>query len=208
MTLLMEPQEIRALVRKAQQGDRDSFDRLVKGHEHRIEAFIHSRMGAHLKRVYEVGDVLQETLVRAFGSMHRFQWEGEDSFMHWLGGIAEHVILKFASRYEREYKLSIHRDPSGSNVSPSRGLRRQERFDRLQNAVSGLNPDHREVILLARVEGLRIKEIARRMKRSPEATKQLLSRALQALKKSFGDTESLHLPPRTLREEGAEDDGH
>ena len=115
-------------------------------------------------------------------------------------------IRKLASRYEREYKLSIHRDPSGSNVSPSRGLRRQERFDRLQNAVSGLNPDHREVILLARVEGLRIKEIARRMKRTPEATKQLLSRALQALKKSFGDTESLHLPPRTIREEGVEDD--
>lgn len=205
--MLMESQEVRNLVRKARQGDRDSFEQLVSAHERRLEAVIHSRMGAHLKAVYEVSDALQETLVRAFGAMDRFRWDGEDSFMRWLGGIAEHVILKLASRYEREQKLSIHREPSGSHVSPSRGLRREERFDRLERAVSGLSPDHREVILLARVEGLRIKEIAGRMNRSPEATKQLLSRALRALKKSFGNTESLHLPPRTLGEGAAEDDG-
>ena len=163
--MLMEPQETRALVSKARQGDRESFDRLVKSHEDRVEALIHSRMGAHLKRVYDVHDVLQETLVRAFVSMERFQWQGEDSFMRWLGGITEHVILKLTARYERENTLSLRQDPPGSNGSPSRDLRRQERFERLQSAVSSLSPDHREVILLARVEGLRIKEVAGRMKR-------------------------------------------
>ena len=54
------------------------------------------------------------------------------------------------------------------------------------------------------IEGLKIKEIAERMNRSPAAVKQLLSRALVKLKASFGETESLHLPDRELRGEGGE----
>lgn len=206
MTALMDSDVTRALIRKAQRGERVAFDKLADEYRGRLEALIHSRMGVHLKAVCEVDDVLQETLLRSFRSLERFRWDGEDSFMRWLGGIAEHVILKLAGRYEREQKISLDRDVSAGDLSPSKALRRDERFDRLQEALSGLSPDHREVILLARVEGLRTKEVAERMNRSPDATMHLLSRALRALRDSFGKTESLHLPPRTLTEEGAEDD--
>jgi RNA polymerase sigma factor (sigma-70 family) len=74
----------------------------------------------------------------------------------------------------------------------------------LQRALESLSPDHREVILLARVEGLSMKEIAERLHRSPNAVVQLLWRALKKLRDAFGETESLHLPPRRLSEkEGA-----
>lgn len=88
MTVVMESHETRALLHKAQQGDRASFDRLVKAHRQRLEALIHSRLGARLKRVFDADDVLQETLVRALVSMDRFRWQGDDSFMRWLGGSA------------------------------------------------------------------------------------------------------------------------
>ncbi|MBI4583032.1 MAG: hypothetical protein HY717_03265 [Planctomycetes bacterium] len=52
------------------------------------------------------------------------------------------------------------------------------------------------------MKGLRIQEIAARMKRSPNAVSHLLSRALTELKEAFGDTESLNLPPWRL-DEGA-----
>ena len=55
------------------------------------------------------------------------------------------------------------RDVARSGPSPSRHVRRQERFSRLQQAVDRLKPDHRTVILLARIERLRIKEIAERI---------------------------------------------
>ncbi len=85
-----------------------------------------------------------------------------------------------------------------SASSPSKHLRRNERFDRLEKALRGLSADHRQVLILARVEGLRVKEIARIMKRSPNAVKKLLGRAMIELKRSFGDTESLGLPNRRL----------
>ena len=51
---------------------------------------------------------------------------------------------------------------------------------------------------MARVEGLKVKEIAVRMNRSEDAVHKLLARALLRLKESFGDTESLNLPNRFL----------
>ena len=51
--------------------------------------------------------------------------------------------------------------------SPSHGVRRKERFERLQHAVDSLSPEYREVILLARIKGMRLAEIAKRMGRSP-----------------------------------------
>jgi DNA-directed RNA polymerase specialized sigma24 family protein len=57
---------------------------------------------------------------------------------------------------------------------------------------------------MARIERLSIGQIAERMGRSPDAVKQLLSRALKQLRQSFGNTESLHLP--TDRRLGSETD--
>jgi DNA-directed RNA polymerase specialized sigma24 family protein len=48
-----------------------------------------------------------------------------------------------------------------------------------------LKPAHRQVIILARIEGLAHKDIAARMDKSPDAVGMLLSRALLALTKAF-----------------------
>ena len=77
-------------------------------------------------------------------------------------------------------------------------MQRGERVDRLKAAMHRLSADHREVIHLARIQKLPFKEIATRMNRSPGAVKVLLLRALRELKRSFGETESLHLPDRSL----------
>jgi RNA polymerase sigma factor (sigma-70 family) len=81
-------------------------------------------------------------------------------------------------------------------------MRRNERFEQLERCMRTLSTDHQEVVRLARIDGLPIREVARRMNRSPEAAKKLLWRALKELRKTFRDTESLHLPPRTLKPPG------
>jgi RNA polymerase sigma factor (sigma-70 family) len=78
-------------------------------------------------------------------------------------------------------------------------------LDRLEQAVQALSPDHREVVRLARIEGLQVDEIAKRLGRTPSAVKNLLLRALKELKKSFGDTESFRLPQRPPKDEGVAD---
>ena len=125
--------------------------------------------------------------------------------MRWLGTIAENLILNASKKYARQKNLRLDRDVAASEISPSKALRREERFDRLESALKDLSEDYRTVILLSRIEGLSIKEIAPRMRRSESAVKNLLLRALKGLRSSFGDTESLRLPDRGI---DMERDGH
>ena len=137
--------------------------------------------------------MLQDTFVRAFHSLARFEWRGEDSLCRWLESIATHVALDEARHQGRRKLLQIDRDIKGPGPSPSKGIRRQERFERLRKSMETLSQDYQTVLKLSRMEGLPLKEVARRMDRSESAVKNLLLRATRQLKQSFGDTESLSL---------------
>lgn len=190
------------LVARAGKGDRAAFDELVRQEHPRLEAFVRARVGGNLSREAGVEDVLQEALLRACRDIGGFQPRDGDSLFRWLCGIAGHVILEAASRLERHPAVPLDFEVAGNGTSSSRAARREERFDRLQRAVDSLSPEHREVILLVRVKGLPVKEVARRMNRTPHAVSNLLLRAIQKLKELIGETESLGLPDRRLHEEG------
>jgi RNA polymerase sigma-70 factor (ECF subfamily) len=182
----------------------------VRAFAPRLRSAVIRLTGEHLRNEADPDDVLQEVFSRAFQSLAGFEWKGEESFYRWLRGIAENRILRAADRKRRARVLQLRSDVAASStaaVSPSRALRREERFDRLQKALESLSPAHREVVLLARIEGLEVKEIARRLGKSVSAVQSLLFRALKELKRSFGDTRSLHLPARSLEEGGARHEG-
>ena len=194
--LMAEKDDTPLLIVKAQAGNKVAFQELTDDCWERLLFVIRSRLGVRLKGQLEAEDVLQETLLQAFQSVGTFEWRGGDSFMRWLSGIAGHVILKQAYRGERLPKLELDRELASQEVSPSKGMRREERFTRLQTALERLGPEQRRIVVLARFEGCSLKEIARRMNKTPAAVGQTLSRALRELRTDFGDTESLHLPDR------------
>ena len=205
-TQMASRETTRALIARARKGDRRAFDDLAEEHRERLLAFIRTRLGAQLRRRTEPDDILQEAYLKGFRSLDRFEWRGEGSFFGWLATIAEYVIRELGRSHKLE-ALPLEREPLDEAPSPSRVARREERFVKLGDALSGLSEDHRTVIRLARIEGLAVTEIARRMERSPGAVRHLLLRALQKLRERFGDeTQSLGLPPRRLeKEEGLQD---
>lgn len=185
----------------AKSGDRAAFDVVVQRFEGRLRESVGSRIGAHLQSKIDVDDVVQETFAKAYKSLARFEWRGEEAFLSWLRTISENFVLHVADRYRSEKLFELDRQlhpGAGEEATASRAARRGERFERLREALASLSADHREVILLARIEGLQLKEIAARMNRSVSAVQNLLLRALKELKRSFGDTESFHLPDRHL----------
>ncbi len=189
------------LIEKAREGDREAFEALVESHRERLAALVEPRVGKHLLGRVAVEDILQETLTRAFASMGGFQWRGPSSFLRWLRTIAERVILEEVRRQGKQgHVVELVREPLGDGTSPSRQLRRDERFERLERVLGDLSDDHREVVVLSLIDGLPHTEIAERLGRSLVAVRKLLSRALDRLKDRFGDTESLRLPDRRLGE--------
>jgi len=176
----------------AQEGDRQAFEALAELYRPRLLGIIRSRMGEHLE--IECDDVHQEVLMRAYESLARIEWRGEDALLAWFGTIAENVILNHARRQKRERKVPVDSGLAGAGTSPSTAMQRERRFARLQAALDTLDPEARRVVLMARIEGMKLKDIAERVGRSPEAVRMLLRRSIQKLKDRLGETGSLHLP--------------
>ena len=197
---MVKQDDRRALMEAAQGGNREAFEKLVTQERGRIRALVASRLSAHIALEVDSDDVYQETVLRAFKSIETLEWRGEDTFLPWIGGIAENVILELARKRARERKTTLEQDIPADVISPSRTMRREERFQRLEDCLDNLTPEHRRVIFLTRIEGLTFQKAAKRMGRSPDAIKQLLYRALKQLKSTFGDTESFHLTDRTLND--------
>lgn len=199
---MAEQARIPRLIERAKSGDRAAFDALNQEFSGKLGSFVRSRLRAQYRQQLEIDELVQDTFTRAFQSMERFQGEEGDSFFGWLAGIAKNAVLKAIEKRQRDQCLEIDREIPAGSASPSKVLRRGERFDRLQKAIENLSGEYRQVILLCRIEGLPIAKVAEQMQRSPDAVKKLLWRALKELKKTFGETESFHLPQRSLGLEG------
>ena len=195
----------RQLVERARSGDKQAFEELCLNLRERLLATIRSRLGAAARQGTDPEDVLQGSFLRALHSIQRFEWRGEGSFRRWLESIAIHVTLDTVRHQGRRAVLRIDRDLTGDGTSPSKGIRRRERLDRLEVSMNALSPDYRTVLRLARMDGLSIKEIAKQMGRSESAVHNLLLRATKQLRLSFGDTESLNLGDGHFEDTGTAD---
>ncbi len=189
------------LIEKARGGDQAAFVQIFEAHRHRLREKVAARIGPRLRQFLDPEDVIQETFLRAFQTIPHFRPEGPDSFFRWLAALADHLVLN-ASRKKRPEPLAL--DLPLSAASASKALRREERLERLKVALRDLTDDQRQAVILARLDGVRTREIARRMGRTEEAVRQLISRGLHRLKRSIGSTDSFHLPEGKLR--GTESD--
>ncbi|MGH9362367.1 MAG: sigma-70 family RNA polymerase sigma factor [Thermoanaerobaculia bacterium] len=209
----------RILIEGAQGGDRGALEQLLSRYLGTIRSQVAQELGAKLGERLEVDDLVQETLLQVYRSIAQYRGRSWDSFRRWLRVIATHVVQSQARR-QRARKADFRREvslaqvicrPRGEPVElgacleaseerPSKELRRAERLDRLKKALNSLNPVQREVVTLVRLRGLPVKEVARKLGRTPNATSVLLLRALLRLKAAFGETDSFHLPKGGLEE--------
>ncbi len=203
---MTEPRETRSLVQEAQAGSRPAFDALAERFRDRLRARIENWLRYRIGPALDVDDVLQDALLRAFKALEGFTWQGDEAFFGWLCAVAKNALADSARGAARAIlgRAGTIRESAVAAPGPtqSQTIRREERFDRLRSALEDLQPDHRQALTLARIEGLTFKEIAARMDRTPNAVKHLIARGLRELRKRFGNTESLHLPPRMMEPEG------
>ncbi|SNS32368.1 RNA polymerase sigma-70 factor, ECF subfamily [Geodermatophilus pulveris] len=103
-------------------------------------------------------DLTQETYLRAFGSLHRF--EGRSSLRTWLLSIARRVCAD-AVRSRRRRRLTLVREDADLEA-----LRPDDRADRVgegaavADLLARLSPDRREAFALTQLLGLSYAEAA------------------------------------------------
>jgi RNA polymerase sigma-70 factor (ECF subfamily) len=178
------------ILEKAQKGDAEAFAWLFRKYQRRLAVFVHYRMSPQLRLKMDEEDILQELFLRACRDLHQFSYQSPGSFARWLFRIAENVMgdqARFEGR-EKRHAVEMVRFRSLSNPAgpepmdtktPSRLLSAQEQLEGLIEKLNLLPEDYRQVILLAKVEGLTTEEMAGRMGKTKEATALLLHRALR-----------------------------
>jgi len=185
----MTREESTVLLREARLGSREALGELYSRYGTRLAAFIRMRMGPDLRRRVESRDILQATLLKSFQRLGQFEGGDGPTLMGWLVRIAENEI-----RDQRDYQHRQRRDVSAVESFDAGGIDIaarvrsaltaavvNEEAERLGAALGAIDPDHREVIVLRKLEELSFKEVAVRMGRSEDACRMLLARAMVAL---------------------------
>jgi RNA polymerase sigma-70 factor, ECF subfamily len=187
------------LVRAAQAGDASALQALLERYEPQIYRFGMKMCGDP----EDARDVLQETLFAAARAIPSFR--GASSVTTWLYAIARSFCIKKRRRGALAPDLvSLDADGSAGRTvadgaaDPEQSLARREIADALAAAIAALDPEHREVLLLRDVEGLRAADVAAVTGLSVAAVKSRLHRARVAVRERlapFLATATAHQPP-------------
>jgi RNA polymerase sigma-70 factor, ECF subfamily len=177
------------LVERFRSGDAAAFRELYEKCQARLAVLVHYRLGASLRPLIDTDDILQETFAAAARDIGGFEYRTPGSFFRWLASIATHAIEDAGRRAAARRRDGGQRVPLRSashpggidpadSLTPSRILFGHERVRDLMRRLDALPEQYREVILLAKVEGLSTAEISAQVGQSREAVALLLHRAL------------------------------
>jgi RNA polymerase sigma-70 factor (ECF subfamily) len=177
------------LLEQARTGDEQALSRAFDKYRKRLAVLIHFKLSPQARAFSDLEDVVQETCLRAFRDLDRFHYQSPGSFLRWLSSIADHVIVDGVRYQNREMRAGEHvpfRSPSNpagpeprDTKTPSRLFAQQEAVERLLDRLAALPDDYRQVILMAKIEGLTTAEIAARLGKSREAVALLVYRAVK-----------------------------
>ncbi|MBL8733945.1 MAG: sigma-70 family RNA polymerase sigma factor [Planctomycetes bacterium] len=156
-------------------------------HRERLLSVIYLRMGPNLRVRMDPEDVLQEVAIEAFNSWSTLS--DEQNAGAWLVTLARRKVARIvrdqlgvaARDPRREHAIKTDLPLADRRSGPVTNADRKDRLLLLDEALQRLTEDHREVILLMKIEGLSAREVGERMERSENAVHLLLSRALKRL---------------------------
>ena len=189
------------LLERARAGDLESFGQLLSQYRNYARLLARTLIGTTLRLRLDPSDLVQETFLEAHRDFPRFDGSTERELLAWLRRILARNLADQARRQKaglrdirRQVSLEAMLDRSSARMqqalvavvsSPSAAAAQREQAVLLADALAGLPPDYREVIILRNLERLRFEEVAARMGRSPGAVRMLWTRALERLSRAL-----------------------
>lgn len=154
------------LVRRAQGGDLDAYNELIRRYQERIYGTLYHMTSNH----EDANDLTQEAFVKAWQALPSFK--GGSSFFTWLYRIAVNKTLNFLKQRGKRYHLSLNdmdvnaeNDPDlvalVSEHTPQREVNLNELQEKLNAAMQKLSETHRTVVVLHDIQGMSHEEIGK-----------------------------------------------
>ena len=173
--------DVRLLVERAQQGDREALEELYLMHFDRIYSYLHMSVGNR----HDAEDLTTQTFMKMLESIKRFRWRSAP-FSAWLFRIAHNLAMdhfRASRRWQPEEEVP---EPAGDAEPSAEAVALQTigRESMLQ-LIENLSQEQKQVLTLKFVFNLPNAEVATILGKSEGAIKSLQHRALVSLKKQI-----------------------
>jgi RNA polymerase sigma-70 factor, ECF subfamily len=173
--------EVRALVDRAQQGDREALEELYLLHFDRIYSYLHMSVGNR----HDAEDLTTQTFMKMLESIKRFRWRSAP-FSAWLFRIAHNLAMdhfRASRRWQPEEEVP---EPVG-DAEPSAEASALQTIGResMLELIEHLSQEQKQVLTLKFVFNLPNAEVATILGKSEGAIKSLQHRALVSLQKQI-----------------------
>ena len=129
----------------------------------------------------DIDELVQDTFVRAFGSLDGFR--GDSSFRTWLFTIERRLLMdRRRAEKRRPQGSEIHERDAATEFDALDDLVADEAQIRVRDAIERLTPTQREVFVLRVTEGMSYREIARAVSTTEGAARVHYHNAMRAIK--------------------------
>jgi RNA polymerase sigma-70 factor (ECF subfamily) len=175
------PDRIRALVDRAQAGDREALEELYLLHFDRIYSYLHMSVGNR----HDAEDLTTQTFLKMLESIKRFRWQSAP-FSAWLFRIAHNLAMdhfRARRRWQPEEEVP---EPAGEE-EPSAELQAMQAIGResMLDLIENLSPEQQQVLTLKFVFNFPNGDVATILGKTEGAVKSLQHRALVSLQKQI-----------------------
>ncbi|HLY09447.1 MAG TPA: sigma-70 family RNA polymerase sigma factor, partial [Planctomycetota bacterium] len=170
------------LVRRAGEGDRAAFEELVR----RTSRMVYARLYLDTGDAHAAEDLVQETYLRAFRSMH--QLTDPRGFRAWLTTIGQSALIDAARRAGAIRRSPPPRAPQealeGAPAPEGEEAGRAETRDKVRTILQSLPEEYRLPLTLRYIDGADYESIQMQLGLSPGSLRGLLYRGLQLLRRA------------------------
>lgn len=175
------------LAKEVHSGNTESVERFYGKYADALFAYIYH----HTNNCSDyTEDIWQESLLAIFKAIDKYR--GKSSLFTWMCGIAKRKIADFYRKKENHLDIAgAPNDYSNRELINTQSDFFEDEFIQQQGRVTvietlmSLNENYRQVLIEKYVEGLSIKDIAKKSKRTSKSVESLLGRAKKAFRQSY-----------------------
>ncbi len=171
--------QIRRLVERGQQGDRDALEELYLIHFDRIYSYLHMSVGNR----HDAEDLTTQTFLKMLESIGKFRFRAAP-FSAWLFRIAHNLAMdhfRAARRWQPEEE--VPEPPGHEELSAEDEAMHSIGKQSMLELIDDLSPEQRQVLTLKFVFNFGNSEVATILGKTEGAVKSLQHRALVSLQK-------------------------
>jgi RNA polymerase sigma-70 factor (ECF subfamily) len=174
-------EDVRRLVERAQEGDRQALEDLYLLHFDRIYSYLHMSVGNR----HDAEDLTTQTFMKMLESIKRFRWQSAP-FSAWLFRIAHNLAMdhfRASRRWQPEEEVPEPTDETepSAEAAALQSIGRQSMLELIED----LSQEQKQVLTLKFVFNLPNAEVATILGKTEGAIKSLQHRALVSLQKQI-----------------------